>query len=1093
MKYFCNIFFLIILSIGLNAQMQTAYWYFGFKAGLDFSSGSPVVDVNGKVETMEGCTSISDEYGNLLFYSDGQKVYDRTHSIMQNGGGLLGHSSSTSSAVVLPKPDNCHLYYLFTIDARERREKGINYNVIDMSSNGGLGAVIEKNIPIPINGIQQGYEKLAAISNADKTGYWIVTHFEGNFYAFPVTGDGLGMNPVISPSTIFGGDRFIGYLKASPDGSKLGMGMFSSANNENAGYLSVYDFDPATGIVSGETILYEPVSAPGNYYGIEFSTNGQLLYATNIILGSMLKIYIEQYDLTAPAIADSKYLVSLNAHYGALQLALDGKIYNSGFDDEYIGAIIDPDVAYNPGTGAYPAYNRNYIDLSPHLSLMASKWGLPTFLNNYFRISINVNGLSINEDLHYCSGNALDFNYCYQGGQIDSIHWDFGDGEESTEMYPQHNYDEPGTYTVTLTLIVNGVEHVRNFEITITGPPNVAEIPPQEVCLSVGESHTFDFEGINIEGAYTITFHLTEEDAENNENPQTTYTTDESTIIWIRIEDGNTCFVLRTVDLIINPIPEFTMNGTQVLCAGNSTILEVQTDAGSTVNWYAEEDSETPFHTGTTYTTPELNQTTSYWIETQTTECQSERQEFIITVNPLPTIEAAASDLVCAGNTVELSIVTNGAIVNWYDSPTSTTPIFTGNPFTTPPLNQSTTYYVEVESPEGCTSERIEITATVTEEIVPEFIQIEPQCYGTEFTLPTESNNGITGSWTPAIDNTQTTTYTFHPDNTDCVAQGIMMTVEIVDIPELQLPDEEELISCVGEPVTITITTTGQTVNWYETETGTTPFHSGTSYTTPSLNNSTTYWVEARTGNCISEREPVTITVYPTPEMQELDDITICDGDEYEFSAPEGFDYYEWKDQGGNLISNEATVVFTQEGVYTLTAGINGIPCPVYRNLTVSFSTTPTITEIRSTENTLTVQATGDGPFEYSLGGIFWQNSHVFHNLTPGIYIVYVRDSKGCGTTSSQAAIIGVPNFISPNGDGYNDTWELRGLGIYPNTRLQIFDRYGKILVDRIISSDFIWDGKYNNQPLPSGSYWYILNLESGEKISGSVMIRNYN
>ncbi|SMC46954.1 T9SS type B sorting domain-containing protein, partial [Moheibacter sediminis] len=68
----------------------------------------------------------------------------------------------------------------------------------------------------------------------------------------------------------------------------------------------------------------------------------------------------------------------------------------------------------------------------------------------------------------------------------------------------------------------------------------------------------------------------------------------------------------------------------------------------------------------------------------------------------------------------------------------------------------------------------------------------------------------------------------------------------------------------------------------------------------------------------------------------------------------------------------------------------------------------------------------------------------------------------------------------------------LRGLEVYPNTRLQIFDRYGKIFVDRMIESSFSWDGKYNNQPLPSGSYWYILILESGEKLSGSVNIRNY-
>lgn len=640
MKLHFSIVFLFF-CLGLNAQLQTAHWYFGYNAGLDFTSGTPIIDPNGEIETMEGCTSISDEYGNLLFYSDGQKVYDQAHNIMQNGQGLNGHSSSTSSAVILPKPDDCNLYYLFTIDARERRQKGIQYSIVDMSLNGGMGAVTEKNIEIPINGIQQGYEKLAAISNAGKTGYWIVTHFESNFYAFSIDQNGINLDPVISPSTIFGGHRFIGYLKASPDGSKLGMGMFSSANNENAGYLSVYEFDNETGIVSNETILYEPSTAPGNYYGIEFSPNSQLLYATNIILGNSVKVYIEQYNLKDPSIVNSKYLLSLNAHYGALQLALDGKIYNSGHQEsssKYIGAIKNPNVAYNPGTGDVPSYDRREIDLSPYITQMNPSFGLPTFLNNYFRISININGLSIKEEQLYCSGNVLDFNYCYQGGEIENIHWEFGNGEESTEMYPQYMYSEPGTYTVTLTLIVNGEEHIRIFEITITGPPDVEQIPDLEVCLNQGESHTFDFGEIDIaNGSNVVTFHLTQEGAENNENPLTTYSTDESTTIWARIEDGNGCFVLRNFDLIINLTPEFSIDETVEIFFGNSTNLEVQTDSGNIINWYENEFDTTPISTGNPFTTLNLTEDAIYWVEAVSEEgCVSERTEIIITVVSYP-------------------------------------------------------------------------------------------------------------------------------------------------------------------------------------------------------------------------------------------------------------------------------------------------------------------------------------------------------------------------------------------------------------------------------------------------------------------------
>ncbi len=561
----------------------------------------------------------------------------------------------------------------------------------------------------------------------------------------------------------------------------------------------------------------------------------------------------------------------------------------------------------------------------------------------------------------------------------------------------------------------------------------------------------------------------------------------QTTIYTFHPDSGQCAAENVTMTVQIVPIPELTLPTLPEICSGETISITVSTTNGI-INWYEDELDTTPIFTGAIYSI-EPTTTTTIWVEAIDGNCPSTRESITITVNELPTITANPSNPVCVGNSVELSVTTNGTTVNWYTSSIGTTPIFTGNPFTTPNLTETTIYYVESINSNNCTSERIEVQATVTNEIIPEFTQIETQCEGSVFVLPTVSSNGITGTWLPAIDNTQTTIYTFHPDAGQCAAENVTMTVQIVPIPELILPTEE-IISCVAQTIPITITTTNGTVNWYAYEFDTIPIYTGTTYS-PTLSITTTYWVEAQTGNCKSERESVTVTVYPTPEMQEFSSIMICDGDQFEFSAPEGFDYYQWKNQSGTIISNEATVVFTQEGTYTLMASINGIPCPVYRNLMVSFSTTPVITEIKSTESSLTVYAIGDGPFEYSLDNIFWQSSNTFYNLQPGIYFIYVRDKEGCGTSAKQGAIMGVSNFISPNGDGRNDTWKIRALEAFPNTRLQIFDRYGKMFVDRILDGDFEWDGKYNSQPLPSGSYWYILTLEKGEKLSGYISIRN--
>ena len=107
--------FFFLSSTFLFAQGEANVWYFGENAGLDFNSGSPVSLNNGKLNTVEGCATISDNNGNLLFYTDGIIVYDRNHNIMQNGTGLHGDPSSTQSALIVPKPLDPNIYFVFTV------------------------------------------------------------------------------------------------------------------------------------------------------------------------------------------------------------------------------------------------------------------------------------------------------------------------------------------------------------------------------------------------------------------------------------------------------------------------------------------------------------------------------------------------------------------------------------------------------------------------------------------------------------------------------------------------------------------------------------------------------------------------------------------------------------------------------------------------------------------------------------------------------------------------------------------------------------------------------------------------------------------
>ena len=207
-----------------HAQGEANIWYFGQNAGLDFNSGSPVALINGQLVTDEGCATISNSNGQLLFYTDGITVYNRNHVIMLNGTGLMGHPSSTQSATVVPMPGSNNLYYIFTTD-NEHDPNGFRYSIVDMNLDGGNGAVTTtKNVLVYTPTI----ENLGITKHGNGQDYWIITHGwnSNNFIAYQLTSTGLNLTPIVTPiGQIITGSPTdyvaAGTIKISPSGSKL--------------------------------------------------------------------------------------------------------------------------------------------------------------------------------------------------------------------------------------------------------------------------------------------------------------------------------------------------------------------------------------------------------------------------------------------------------------------------------------------------------------------------------------------------------------------------------------------------------------------------------------------------------------------------------------------------------------------------------------------------------------------------------------------------------------------------------------------------------------------------------------------------------
>lgn len=179
------------------------------------------------------------------------------------------------------------------------------------------------------------------------------------------------------------------------------------------------------------------------------------------------------------------------------------------------------------------------------------------------------------------------------------------------------------------------------------------------------------------------------------------------------------------------------------------------------------------------------------------------------------------------------------------------------------------------------------------------------------------------------------------------------------------------------------------------------------------------------------------------------------------------------------------------EGVYNVRV-TSSSGCVNNRNITVINSDIAIIEDIDiqdfSNNNTVTININGnENDFEYSIdfpNGPF-QESNYFENVETGIHIVYISDKNGCGIVSKQIGVLGAPKFFTPNGDGFNDVWKIKGLSQNNrNTTINIFDQYGK-LIKQILNANEGWDGEYNGIGMPENDFWFVLNLEDGRIYKG--------
>ncbi|SMC80437.1 immunoglobulin domain-containing protein, partial [Moheibacter sediminis] len=138
-------------------------------------------------------------------------------------------------------------------------------------------------------------------------------------------------------------------------------------------------------------------------------------------------------------------------------------------------------------------------------------------------------------------------------------------------------------------------------------------------------------------------------------------------------------------------VPELTIDTTHTICVGEELTLTADAEA-ELISWYDAAEAETPIFTGTEFELPELTETTSYWVEAANGVCKTGRTEIIITVNPLPVLEAETTYAICSGNEASLYASSPSNVIFWYANEDDTEYLYHGNLFVTEVLTENTTY-----------------------------------------------------------------------------------------------------------------------------------------------------------------------------------------------------------------------------------------------------------------------------------------------------------------------------------------------------------------------------------------------------------------
>ncbi|WP_282075602.1 T9SS type B sorting domain-containing protein [Maribacter aquivivus] len=701
-------------------------------------------------------------------------------------------------------------------------------------------------------------------------------------------------------------------------------------------------------------------------------------------------------------------------------------------------------------------------------------------VNYFINVSGNTNHITNNFEMsisNVCSEFLKEFSMA-PANNVSSIVWNFGDpvsgvNNTNTDVSPFHDFSSDGRYTVTATVTANdGSVEVLTETITAIDPPTAYGIDNVYACedsLNTGFSSMFNLTQVQqqvLGGQNNMTVIFIDGRANQYSTLPNMFTNtikDRETIT-VRVAHNNNpcCYSETTFDLIVNPLPEIPMIADLFMCSNDANgfaifnLEQLQNDIlvtgdATSVLFYRENGNQIQGPLNAVENQIINEEEILVQVFENVNNCYSE-QRFKLLVNSLPVAHDLGMVVGCDDNAdgiseyFDTSIISEqvvgdqvGMLVTYYDENGDSLPSPLPNPYTN--------------------------TIAKEEIIMVRVTNTQTYCY--------EETPLLLRTSTKPLLSKPSTIYSCDLGNGFANFDLSHLASDIIGVQgglNLFYFDKN------GNELTISaLNSYENTVAWGET-------------------------IIVRAQNSLNEscyaETSVDLIVNEKPNIILESSYFLCHLEPMlTIQIEDDFDYYSWSYENSDIISETYKVELKDEGNYTITIGkdINGILCENSFDFKFLRSSPPKITEVNynglSKNNFIEIIASGDGDFEYSLDGVNFNESNYFSNLIGGNYTAIVRDKNGCGEDLKEVMIIDYPKFFTPNQDGLNDYWNIYEVSQYPDSKIFIYDRYGKLIAQ--LSPDSLgWDGFFNGKEMISNDYWFKANLGEGTIFSGHFTLK---